>query len=82
MWGKAEGGVFGGVLLEVGRLVGFVDDDQTEISDWGEEGGARAYDDERFVGVEDFFEEEVAGGGGLFGVEEDYAVEVLLEFGD
>ena len=42
---EADGGVFGGVFLVVGGFVGFVDDDEAEVFDRGEEGGAGADDD-------------------------------------
>ena len=42
---EADGGVFGGVFLVVGGFVGFVDDDEAEVFDGSEEGGAGADDD-------------------------------------
>ena len=45
--GEAEGRVFRGVFLRIGRFVSFVDDDEAEVVNRGEEGGAGADDDER-----------------------------------
>lgn len=47
------GRVFGSLVLVVGGLVGFVDDDEAEISDWCKEGGARTDDDLGLVVFED-----------------------------
>ena len=49
--GEAEGGVFGGVFLVVGGFVSFVNDDETEVFERGEEGGAGADDDAGSFGV-------------------------------
>lgn len=68
--GEAEGGVFRGVFLVVGGFVGFVDDDETEIFERGEEGGAGADDDLWGVGVEEAFPGEVAFSFGLAAVKE------------
>lgn len=46
--GEAEGGVARGVFLVIGGLMGFVDDDEAEVVNRGEEGGARTDDDEGF----------------------------------
>ena len=43
--GEAKGGVAGGVFLVVGRFVGFVNQDKTEVVDGGKKGGAGADDD-------------------------------------
>ena len=48
--GEAEGGIARGVFLVIGGFVGFVDDDEAEVVDWGEEGGAGADDDGFGVG--------------------------------
>lgn len=48
--GEAESGIARGIFLIIGGFVGFVDDDETEVVDRGEEGGARADDDERLGG--------------------------------
>ena len=68
--GEADGGVFGGVFLEVGGFVSFVDNDETEVFEGSEEGGAGADDDLGLVGVEEVFPGEMTFGFGLFGVEE------------
>ena len=62
--------------------MGFVDDDEAKVFDWGEEGGARADDDEGGAGGEDVLPDEVALRFGLLGVEEGDAREVLLEVVD
>ncbi len=49
--GEAEGGVFRGVFLVISGFVGFVDDDETEVFERCEEGGARTDDDLGRVGV-------------------------------
>lgn len=48
--GETEGGVTGCVFLIIGGFVGFVDNDEAEVVDGGEEGGAGADDDERLRG--------------------------------
>ena len=45
--GKPESGVFRSVFLIVGGFMGLVDDDETEIFDWGEEGRTGADNDLR-----------------------------------
>ena len=42
--GEAEGGITGRVFLIIGGLVGFVDDDETEIPEGSEKGGTGADD--------------------------------------
>lgn len=49
--GKAEGGITGGVFLVVGGFVSFVDNDEAEVMNRCEEGGAGADDDEGFLGA-------------------------------
>ena len=78
--GEADGGVFGGVFLEIGGFVGLVDDDEAEIADWGEEGGARADDELGLICLEEVLPGTVTGGLGLARMEEgDAAGEVALE---
>lgn len=43
--GEAQSGIFRGVFLEISAFVGFVDDDEAEIFDGGEQGRAWADDD-------------------------------------
>ena len=50
--------------------MGFIDDDETEIFERGEKGGAGADDDLWGVGVEEAFPGEVAFGFGLAAVKE------------
>ena len=64
----------------VGGFVSFVDDDETEVVDRSEKGGAGTDDDLRGALGEDVFPGEVAGGFGLARVEEGDSVgEVLVE---
>lgn len=46
---EAESGIARGIFLIIGRFVGFVDDNEAEVVNRGEEGGARADDDERLL---------------------------------
>jgi len=46
---EAESGIARGIFLIVGGFVGFVDDDEAEVVNRGEEGGTRADDDERLL---------------------------------
>ncbi len=72
--GEAESGVAGRILLIIGRFVGFIDDNQTEIIDRGEEGGARA-DDDLGVGRNEGVKPDFATfGHGLLGVHENNTV--------
>lgn len=48
--------------------MGFVDDNEAEVFDWGEESRAGADDDARSFGEEKVFPEEMALGFGLFAV--------------
>lgn len=80
--GKAEGGVLRVLILMIGRLVSFVDNDKTEIFNWGEEGGAWADNYARLLTFEGFLPEVMANGLGLFGVEQDNVFKVLLEVED
>jgi len=66
----------------VGWFVSFVDDDEPEVFDWCEEGGAGADDDLRLGTIEDILPEEVAGGLGLLAVEESDVVKVFLKILD
>lgn len=45
--GEAESGIARGIFLIIGGFVGFVDDNETEVVNRGEEGGTRTDDDER-----------------------------------
>ena len=49
--GKANGRVFGGVFLEIGRFVSLVDNDKTEVFQRCKEGRAGADDDLGMSGV-------------------------------
>jgi len=49
---EAESGITGGVFLVIGAFVGFVDDDEAEVLDGGEEGGAGADDNKGRSGFE------------------------------
>lgn len=48
--GEAQGGVTGCVFLIIGGFVGFVDNDEAEVVNGREEGGAGTDDDERLRG--------------------------------
>ena len=48
---EAKSGITGRILLKIGRFVRLVNDNQTEIFDRGEEGGAGADDDLRGFGL-------------------------------
>lgn len=81
--GETDGGIFGGIFLEIGGFVGFVDDDETKVFDGGKKGGTGADDDKGRFCLEDVLPLEVAFGLGESGVEEDNLVwEVLLKDGD
>ena len=56
--------------MVVGGFVGFVDDDEAKVVNWGEKGGARTDNDMRFSGSEELFPDKVAFGFGLAGVDE------------
>ena len=45
--GEAESGVFWGFFLEIGGFMGFIDNNEAEVMDGGEEGGTGADDDLR-----------------------------------
>ena len=81
--GETDGGIFGGIFLEIGGFVGFVNDDETEIIDGGKKSGAGADDDARLFCLEDVLPGEVALSFGELRVEEDdLAGEMLLENSD
>lgn len=64
--GEAQSGIFRGVFLEISAFVGFVDDDEAEIFDGGEQGRARTDDDLGGRGIEQIFPDEMALRFGLF----------------
>lgn len=58
--GEAKSRITGRVILIIGRVVGFVDNNETEIFDGGKKGGTGANNDLRSVGVMDFFPNQMA----------------------
>ena len=66
----------------VGWLVGFIDNDESEIFDRRKQGGAGT-DDDLGPGVsKDALPEQMTGGFGLFGVEKGDVIEVSFEILD
>ena len=77
---KTDGRIFRGVFLIVGGFVSFVNDDEAEIINRGEEGRARADDDLWAMENEQIFPDLVAGGFGLIRVDEgDVAAKSVLK---
>lgn len=74
--GESESGIARIIVLIIRRIVGFVDDDKTEIFSWGENSRTGADNEAGSGFLEDGFPGLVAGGGGEFGVEKE---EVFFE---
>jgi hypothetical protein len=70
------------LILLVGWLVSFVDNDEAEIFDWRKESRTRADDDLRLNALEAFLPDLVADGLGLGGMLNDDVLEMLLKIAD
>lgn len=74
--GEAESGVFRSLVLVVSGFVGFVDDDESKVSDRGEKGGTGADDDLGRSGEEEIFPDFATFFWGEVGVEKsDFLIE-------
>ena len=65
--------ITGGVLLKIGGIVGFVDNNEAEIREGGEKGRARPDNDNRGGGLKTLLPNLVALGFSLTGVDDDSA---------
>ena len=81
--GKAKSGIARGGILVVSGFVSFVDDNEAEIVDGGEESRARANNNMWFGGGEKLFPDEMTFGFGLTGMNENnMTAEGRIEDGD
>lgn len=66
--GETESRITGWVVLIIRRVVGFVDNNKSEIFDRGKKGGTGANNDLGSVGIMNFFPNQMTLGFGLTGV--------------